>query len=459
MELDELISLIADPGKLKEKLSAEKGERKIDDFLKQKDPAKHDVMDAAKRPDKQVQTDSGTSAVPVSRLPVPLQKKIVNMSVCFLAGNPIELDANPKDELQHSLLDVLRKTWNDAKLDYDNKQLAKLMMSETECAELWYTEKVEPEYWNYTANEGVAKFRLRMRVLANSLGDTLYPVMNKMGDMIAFGRSYSLTEQGKNVEHLDIYTDATTYLFVKSEQGWSTPTTEANPSKKIPVIYYSQAAPEWSDVQWLIDRFEKSLSNHGDTNDYYGSPTVLVKGKVAGFAKKGEQGKVLELEAGAEASYLTWDQSPKSVELEQKNLRSLIFDMTDTPDISFENMKSLGTFSGIALKLLFMGAHMKASDKEEIFGKGIQRRINFLKTALAKINVKLEPAVQMSIKPQFEYFLPKDDKEAIDNIATALQGGFLSTESAVELSPLTTDATAELEKVQAAGLDKEMVDA
>ena len=89
---------------------------------------------------------------------------------------------------------------------------------------------------------------------------------------------------------------------------------------------------------------------------------------------------------GADAKYLSWDQSPESIKLEGGTLKDLIHYMTGTPDISFENLKQIGPISGIALRLMFMDAHMHASDKEEIFGKGIQRRINFLKAALVKIN-------------------------------------------------------------------------
>jgi SPP1 family phage portal protein len=237
----------------------------------------------------------------------------------------------------------------------------------------------------------------------------------------------------KEVEHFDIYTDKQIYLAEKSTATDWIVKPEANLLGKIPVIYYSQAAPEWNDVQILIDRKEKLHSNHGDTNDYFGSPMVFVQGNIVGFAKKGEQGKVLQGENGATAQYLSWDQSPESVKLESATLEDFIYYMTGTPKISFDNLKSIGPVSGIALKLMFMDAHMHASDKEETFGKGIQRRINFLKAALVKINAALESAVTMTIKPKFEYYLPKNVDEMVNTLMTATAGKqIMSVESAVD---------------------------
>lgn len=453
MELSELQALIPEFEKLKTKITALKSTgTNVAGYLKQYEPKGHDSVDKTKRPDKTITIGEGESekvkTVEVTRLAIPVQKQIVGLAAIFLCGNPIQLAATPVEQVETDLLTVITKTWKKNKLDYESKKLLKIMMSETEVAEIWWAEKADDFYWANTPNEG-RPLRLRMKVLANSLGDSLYPVFNSFGDMIAFGREYTEKVDEKDVFHFDVYTDTTNYLAVKTAAGWEVKP-ESNPFKKIPVIYYSQPAPEWEDVQTLIDRFEKTLSNHGDTNDYFGSPMVFVEGEIEGFAEKGEQGKVLQGKNGAKASYMSWDQSPKSMELEFKNLRSLIFDMTNTPDISFENMKGLGTFSGIALKMLFFGAHMKASEKEENFGKGIQRRINFLSQAMAILNMeKFKAATGLDITPRFEYYLPKNDAEIIDMLVSATSGKpVMSVKQAVSRNPLVDNVEAELQNLK-----------
>lgn len=467
MELLELQTLLAKPEDLKKAIETEKVNAfKIEDLQKEYDPKQHAIKDKSKRQDKTVTTDAGTSVVEVARLPIPMQKRIVRLAATFLCGRPIELLSNPLDDKQKNLLTVLMLTWKQNKLDYKSKKLAKLMMSETECAELWYTEPIEEGFWAGTPNDKPAvKFKLRMKTLAASLGDSLYPVFNAAGDMIAFGRGYTTTEAGKKVEHFDLYTPETNYFWIKADSSLADyKPAEKNAMAKIPVIYYKQDAPEWNDVQELIDRFEKSISNHADTNDYHASPTIKVKGTVKGFAKKGESGKIIELDGeGADANYMSWDKSPESVKLEQENLLNLIHSLTDTPNISFEQMKGLGTFSGIALKMLFLGAHMKASDHEENFGECIQRRINYLISAMAVINVEFEQATSLSVEPKFTYFLPKNELEMIEMLSTATSAEkpIMSRKTAVSLNPLVQDPEAELLQIEsevasAGTLDDEM---
>lgn len=455
MELTTLQTLLAAPDQLQKAMIAEKEANKgvvaLKDAQEQYNPKKHTIADASKRPDKLVTLDDGSqNVVPVARIPIPMQKRIVKLAATFLCGRPIQLISNPADDGQKSMLQVVQKTWDQNKLDYKSKKLAKLMMSEMECAELWYPEAIEEGYWIGTANDlSAVKYKLRMRILAASLGDTLVPVFNASGDMIAFGRGYSTTDDGKKVEHFDIYTAEKNLFLVKGDTGWTVAKEEANMLGKIPVIYYSQEAPEWYDVQEMIERLEKSISNHADTNDYHGSPTILVKGDVKGFTKKGESGKVLELEPGADANYMEWNHATDSIKLEQETLRNEIYSQTDTPNISFEQMKGLGTFSGIALKMLFLGAHMKASDHEENFGESIQRRINLLIAGMAVINVKLEGSVNLKISPKFEYFLPKNEAEMVDMLSTANGGKpIMSTKTAVTLNPFVSDPETEQKEME-----------
>lgn len=444
MELQDLQPLLEKPDELKKAVEAEKKPLVKPDDLKQYDPKCHAINDPAKRPDKIVTTDQGSSDVKVARLPIPLQKRIVRLAAAFLCGNPIELVATATDTQEGDLLSVIKKTWKDNKLDYKSKQLAKMMMSETECAELWYTEKAEEKFWADTPNDKTnVRFKLRMKIIAPSLGDSLFPIFNSSGDMIAFGRGYKLREGGKDKEHFDVYTADRMYYFSKTDTGWKEYKNEENPIKKIPVIYYSQPYPEWYDVQEMIDRLEKLISNHADTNDYHGSPTVKVRGNVKGFAKKGESGKIIELEGeNADANYMEWNHATDSIKLEAETLMNLIHSLTDTPNISFEQMKGLGTFSGIALKMLFLGAHLKAADHEENFGQSVQRRINYIKAAMAIINIDFEN-VSLDVAPKFTYFLPKNELEMIEMLTAAVTGGIMSKQTAIEKNPLVDDAEEE----------------
>lgn len=453
MTLDELKTQLSTMPELIAGLKKAKGTSDaVAKYAKQYDTDTHDVTSTTIRPNKEYKTESGeTASSPVARLVVPLQKHIVNRAATFLCGNPITLSSGATDdEAAKRLLLGVQTVWDDNKLDYKSKALAKMMMAETEAAEIWYAEPLEPgdTYWENVL-KSTASYKLRVRLAARSKGDELFPIFDPLDNMIAFGRGYTQYDvTGKKVNHFDIYTAEQTYKNIEQDGAYIS-TTEPNPFGKIPVIYYSQPRAEWADVQSLIDRYEKELSNLADTNDYFGSPMMAVSGKVKSFAKKGETGKIIELEAGAALNVVTWQHAPESTKMELEKLENAIYDLTDTPNITFREMRGLGQLSGVALKMLFMAAHMKAADKEEIFGESIMRRINFLKAALTKIDVGLEK-VRLTIKPEFTYFVPTDEQGEVDLLASAVTAKLMSSETAIKKMPesLITDATAEIDKIK-----------
>lgn len=435
----------------------------------QYNPKKHEVHNPTTRPDKVIRSDSGSerAIVSVSRLSIPAQKQIVRMAASFL-GSPT-MACTPKNDAETKMFEMVKLVSDQNKLEYKFRDISKTTMSERECAELWYTQDADPDYWAGTAIEG-AKFKLRMRVLSSSRGDSLYPVFDSMDDMIAFCRYYEISELNdsgntEKIYRFDIYTAEKFYFFQKAENstGWSEVKTKSNGSteantvsgipnitRKIPVVYYYQPTTEWDDVQEMIDRLEKKISNHADTNDYFDSPIVFAEGEVEGFSDKGEQGKVLQGKNGAKVEYLSWDSAPESMKMEIENLMKFIHSYTQTPDISFESMKGIGNnLSGFALKMLFMDAHLKASDKEDMFGECVQRRINYIKAALVKLSVKLKGGERAIISPEFKYFLPKDVESEVATLVKAYEAGIISRETAVKLNPLVSEPIKEIELINA----------
>lgn len=308
--------------------------KSVEDALNQFDPKQHNVFDKTKRKDKFIKDKDGnvTETVPVSRIPLAIQKKIVLTAVAFI-GTPT-LTATPgTDQKAKDFVAIQAKVWFDNKIDYRFRTIAKKTKSEKQAAELWYTVKPEQGYWDGHPIRKDAPYKFRMKVLAKSMGDDLYPVFDEFGDMIAFGRGYeTLNKDGKTIKYFDLYT-AERFYFNKHENGQWTSLNEAGTEYvsgydgglasvfgKIPVIYYSQPLTEWDDVQELIERLETMISNHSDTNDYFGSPIVVASGKVEGFATKGETGKLLQADNGAKVEYLTYDFLPESVKLEMDNL-------------------------------------------------------------------------------------------------------------------------------------------
>jgi SPP1 family phage portal protein len=419
---------------------------KTEDFIKQFDPKGHKVLDPGHRPNKIKKKDGQSVSVPVSRLPIPLQKIIVKRAVSFLLGNPVKIKGPGENEAQQKIEAFVKKLWQDSKLDYLNKDLARILFSETEAAEIWFSEQAEKGYWEGTAGAGAIDRKLRVKIVSEGTKDKLYPVFSKSRDLVAFGRYYSVQEAGETVEQFDLYQEKTVTRYAKKTKDWEFVEEGPHGFDKMPIVYYKIDWPLWFDVQEMIERFETRLSNFADTNDYFGDPIITVKGEVQGFADKGESGKLLQLTKDAEANYLTWQHAPESTKLEFETLIKLIFSMTQTPDISFESVKGIGQVSGVALELLFLDAHLKAKENETFFGLGIQRRLNFLTHAAALLMPSLKAARQTVLEPVFTPYMPSNVKETVALLGDAVGGkAVMSISTAVRNNPLVSDPNKELE--------------
>lgn len=429
--MDELIKLLTGEGADYNKAISElRSKRYIEDpdsetYKKQLDPLLHDVFDRVKRPDRLVKIDpedpeynslnvngnenveSGLRLEKVARVAFALQRLIVKRAVSFLFGNPVELNATPEGEGQEAVLKAIKRALFDAKSKSVNRRVARHLFSATEVAEIWYpVEKLNKTYGFDS------KYKLRCAIFSPLLGDKLYPYFDGSGDMIAFSREYSVTVANKTRNYFETYTDKQRFLFELTGDGpvMVDGFPEVIKIGKIPVVFASQPQVEWADVQVLIDRLEKLLSNFADTNDYHASPKIFVKGELKGFAKKGESGAILEGDENSSAEYLSWANAPESVKLEIETLLRMIYTITQTPDVSFDSVKGLNAISGLALKLLFLDAHLKVQDHCEVFDEYIQRRLSIIKSYIAQFNKALaQDAEDLMIEPEIIPYMINDE--------------------------------------------------
>jgi len=466
MNYQELKTLLAegDFKKINEALTSQVDQPEIDNLKKQWDVTKHNIFDYGKRPDRTVMYEDpdkkdadGNPVIEkriesVSRIPVPFQKAIVSKAVSFLFGNPVNVTAQTTNEKEQIALSSILKIWEDNKLDSQNRMVARQLFRSKQVCEIWYPIELEDRQDVYGIK---SKFRLRMSVFSPWDDSILYPYFDDYGDMIAFCRSYKVKgTDGKNIECFDVFTADVIQKWRKGgpeseNSDWTVETTE-NIIKKIPVVYADQEQAEWQDVQYAIERLETLLSNHADTNDYNGSPTVVAKGNILSIGKKGEQGKLLEIEEGGDVKYLSWDHAPESVKMEIENLFRIIYAFTQTPDISFESVKGISSISGIALKLLFMDAHLKVKEKQEIFDSYLTRRINILKAFLSKMDTaNAEVYKNLIVTCKIKPFIIEDIKEVIESLVNASGGkALISQKTAIREAGFVSNAEDEYKRIR-----------
>jgi len=450
MELKDILALPSVADQVKELQKRYPAAPDITNIEKQYDQTKHDIMDIAKRPDKSIKDESGntTSLEPVGRVAIALQQLIVKRAVAFLFGNPVKYQSKPESDPQKTLYEAVKKIQAKVKINSFNRRLAREMFKATEAAECWFPVEDQNEFYGFPS-----KFKLRVALFSPLNGDELFPIFDNLGDLVAFSRGYTVTSpDNSTVKYFETWTAEKYIKFKEEKEGWVQESTITSVIKKIPIIYGRQDNPEWHMVQGLIDRLEKLLSNFADTNDYHASPKIFVTGTIVGFSKKGESGAIIEGEDGATANYLAWQSAPESVKLEISNLLNMIYTISQTPDISFESLKGVGAVSGVALKLMFLDAHLKVQEKLEIFDEYLQRRVNLLKAFCAQLDTSLAKEINLEIVPDVTPFMVDDLKTLVETLVTANGNKpIMSQKTSVEYSGLVEDVDAEYDQITEEG--------
>lgn len=425
----------------------------------QLDPRRHKIVtDKIAYPDKQVATDDGqggtrTETVKINRISLAIQEQIVRRSVAFLFGNPVSYTASPEEgSLEEALLIAIRAVLRDVRSGALDRRIGRAVCSFRECAELWYAIERPQSVYGFPSS-----VKLRVRLLSPEWGDELFPYFDEADDMVAFSRAFMQEEIGadgkaEEIEYFETYTDHLHVLWRKGKGGYEYAEgyPRANPLGKIPVVYSRQAKTEWQDVQAMIERLEVLLSKFADTNDYHASPKIIITGRVEGFLRKGESGGILEAEHGADAKYLSWQSAPESVKLEIETLLRNIYSITQTPDLSFDAVKGLGAMSGVALKLLFMDAHLKVQDKREIFDEHLQRRVSIVKAFLSVMHPPFASvADNLQVEAEITPYMISNEAEDLQYWLSANGGKpLISQLESMRAMALTSDPARDFERLQ-----------
>lgn len=429
-------------------------------------PKLHDINDPVIRKDKRVKIDADDEAESaqkiitvdgestnyrtekVARIALAIQRLIINRAVSFCFGNPINYNATPSNDNEAAIVFALNRILYDVKSTSLNRKIGRSIFGYKECAEYWYTVDKPNSKYGFKS-----KHKLRCALFSPAYGDTLYPYFDETGDMVAFSRSFSRKDAGENaVDYFETFTDKEHWLWINGENGYEAAPGYPKPITigKIPVIYGHQPKFETEDVDKLIDRLETLLSNFADTNDYHASPKIFTTGIIKGWAKKGESGAVIEGEDGATMQYVSWQSAPEAVKLEIETLLKMIYTITQTPDISFDSVKGLGAISGIALKLLFMDAHLKVQDKREIFDDYLQRRVNVILAYIGKMNNALEEDCEtIAIEPEIVPYMLTSEIDELNYWLTANGNKpVISQEESVEKAGLSSNVELTMQKLK-----------
>lgn len=406
--------------------------------------------------DKIVGEGSERKLIPSIKTPVGFNKKIVITATAFEFGKPVTLIPTIENDLFEALINI----WKQNRLDDKLQQAKTTQKVETECAIQFFIRDI-PESGKAAAKNSINPVKEIRSTIFDSSKGTMYPYIDATGDMVAFGWDFvSKDEEGKDVNNTWIW-DPTNVIKIDDVGTLSIKSTDPHGFDRIPIVYMSQEHPEWFIVEGLIDRYEVSLSKLGASNDYSGYPILKTYGDVKVLPGRNEDGKTLNFpmrydeDAGkfvnGNAEFLTNENAVESVKYEMEKAEELIYSISQTPNISFEKMRSIGAVSGIALELMFLDPMIKALMNEGQNRTIVERMCNIIIGGITKtLKVALTSQIaDLQIEVKFNSLLPKDLQNLVTIVASAVGAGVMSKKTGVETIGVVENVQDELDLIKA----------
>jgi hypothetical protein len=455
--IDEILALPS-IGERIEKLKKGRGYRREPDTTENRNNwfiENHFIKDKDKNPDREIviekekdvydkktgksyKIEAKTEPQKANRIAIPIEQDIVNVQVGFGVGLEPIIKCDTDDEKEKNLLSALKYTMRKNRCKFNNKKEMRAWLAEQEVAEYWYAVQDTDNFWAKIIKKVASALgfmkpqtRLKSVVWSPFRGDKLYPFFENE-DMTGFMREYT--------KRLTDNTDITCYMVITKdrvyqwEQSIGTDSVDGfketsfkHGFPKLPVIYTYRPEAYCHNIKDMRERLEKTLSSYADCLDYHFFPYLVLNGDVQNVGGK-LKNHTIELHGqGASATYLTWDQVPDTIKFEVDHYLEQMYSLTRTPRISFENLKDMSAVSGVAFKFYFMGAHMQESNNEEDFGEFLQRRVNFLVSALGKMNSSLYiPSQTIDVETEMVPYMIDNISDKVTTAVNAVNGGIWS---------------------------------
>lgn len=408
----------------------------VAEAIQQYIPDLHEINNRALYPDEVLTVESGeideydqpiltSETVPITRIPLAIEKDIINKKAIFAYGGGIILEPNKESS---KLFETVEKNFYDTKLDLMSKEVLTDCMASTQAAIIFYA----PDNF-----KGVFKYK----IVSPLKGDTLYPFYDEdTGDLIAFGREYKAKDKTRfdlYVKNESGFVEIRRYIngvprFVQgavlmpSANGLVQVDGEVadvfvSPYTKLPVIYMEQAVGECHDIHPLRKNYEVAYSGFWDQNDRTGDPILFGTGDTLSLPAKGKRGKYIEGSADADLKFITPENATESRALQFKMAEGYMYSLCNSVKFDLETFKGAGVTSGEAIDKLLTPMFLDAKEKQDgILGMFYQRLINWLIHETR--NALSMGEDDLSVYVKFRPMSFKSDKEQVELAMTANGG-------------------------------------
>ena len=383
------------------------------------DPKLHPVMNKAIYPDI-VEEDGSVDYV--TRITYNLQQLAVKRMTELCCGIPVKRVYMPEDERQKEVSKYIERVYQRNRIDAVNKERLAMLFAGCEVLTLWYAVEQPNTMYGFSS-----PIKMRCKNYSPMLGDSLYPLYDETGDMIALSIAYKRKVKGKTTSFFDTYTSDTHYKWSDDGGGGWKSVEEDNIRQigKIPAVYMWRPTPIWEDTSKIVYEMEWCMSRNGNYLRKNSKPLFVVfADEEIDYGQEGDEKaefkSILQYPKGSSANYVTWQGAIENLKFHIGELRQSFFTQLQLPDWSYESMKST-PMSGESRKQLFIDSQLKVNDESGRLIEFFDREVNvvkaFIKSALSDNYAGAVDSLQ--VESQITPYTISEEKDTITNLMTA----------------------------------------
>lgn len=277
---------------------------------------------------------------------------------------------------------------------------------------LWYVVENPNTLYGFDS-----KFKLKCRTFSPMDGCKLYPLFDETEDMLALSLEYVQQVKNETITFFESYTADEYHKWKQVGEGkeWEEVDVKKISILKIPGAYLYRPKPVYQGLQKIREDLEYTISRNSDIVAYNSAPILKVVGSLVGDENKGETRRVYRVTEGGDVDYVSWLQSVDAIQFHTNNLLKYFWMQSQMPDISFDNLKSLGNIGYSARKMLLTDTHLKIGEEMGAWIEFLNRECNVIKAFLKEMNTEWRDEIdQVNVEHIITPFIIEDEQEQID---------------------------------------------
>ncbi|HHV64488.1 MAG TPA: phage portal protein [Peptococcaceae bacterium] len=362
------------------------------------------------------------------KIVLQLAKTLLNFETSFLLKNPVTLTSEDKQTLE-TFKDVYEKARYNS---IDFKILDKMVK---------YGEVYEYVYIDSNNN-------ITSRIIP---AEDSYPVFDETGRMIAFIEFYLVD----GISYYIVYTENEVIKYT-DDSGELHVTGRYKNISGLPIQYKTineldscKGRSSLEDYISIIDSLEDLISKYHDGLYKYIAGIPILKG--TGLTTKDGRGTIdpnavgflLQIDDTADFKIEQNKMDSASFKAVYEILMTQLLNISQTPAIAM-NAVEISNLSETSIRMMYSLASVKARLNEDALLDGFIQRWGKIRKLLELKGIK----VTGDISCTFEYDIPQNAKETIENITALKQNGLISLETALSRTPYIYDVSTEMQKIK-----------